>query len=52
MRFEQQHNQPIVGVSLNRAVNALVTGSVDGDTRVYDVRSPTTCVRTEAGHHP
>ena len=43
-----QHNRPIVSVSLNKAANVLVTGSLDGDTRLYDVRSPTSCMNIQS----
>ena len=40
-----QHNKGIVSVSINTQTNLLTVGSLDGDIGLYDLRSPSQCVR-------
>ena len=39
-----QHNHSIVSVQVNTAANCLTVGSLDGNVRLYDLRTPSNCV--------
>ncbi|KNB44673.1 hypothetical protein JH06_4047 [Blastocystis sp. subtype 4] len=39
-----QHNHSIVSVQVNTAANCLTVGSLDGNVRLYDLRTPSNCM--------